>query len=154
MDSANPRSTARILGHPIHPMLVPYPIALFTGALVADVAYTLGERPFWAEAGFWLLVGGLAGAGAAALAGFADFLGDRRVRGLGTAWQHMLGNVTLVVLEAINLLLRVGDPTAPLPTPGILLSAAAFLLLGFTGWRGGDLVYRHRVGIPEDTGTA
>jgi uncharacterized membrane protein len=152
MDGANPKSTAKLLGHPIHPMLIPFPIAFFTGAFFADLLYLAVGAPFWAEAAFWLLAAGLIGAALAALAGFTDFLGDRRIRALPNAWQHMLGNVILVLIEGANLLLRFGDPEAALPTPGLYVSAAAFLLLGFTGWKGGDLVYHHRVGVPDDAG--
>jgi uncharacterized membrane protein len=151
MNGSNPRSSARLLGHPIHPMLVPFPIAFFIGAFLADLAYLNLADPFWAEAAFWLLAAGLAGAALAAAAGFADFLGDRRIRALSHAWQHMAGNVVLVAIEAANLLLRLGDPAVALPTPGVYLSGGAFALLGFTGWRGGDLVYRHRVGVPADS---
>lgn len=153
MESQNPKSTARLLGHPIHPMLIPFPIAFFIGAFLADLAYVALLDTFWAGAAFWLLAAGLAGAALAALAGFTDFLGDRRIRALRDAWIHMLGNVTLVLIELVNLLLRLGDPAGPLPAPGLYLSAAAFLLLGLTGWKGGDLVYRHRVGIPAETET-
>jgi uncharacterized membrane protein len=150
MEGSNPRSSAKLFGHPIHPMLVPFPIAFFIGALLADLAYVWLGDAFWANAAFWLLAAGLVGGALAALAGLTDFLGDRRIRALSDAWQHMLGNVIVVVIELVNLLLRLGDPVAALPSPGIYLSGAAVLLLGFTGWKGGDLVYRHRVGIPAD----
>ena len=149
MDGSNPRSTARFMGHPIHPMLVPYPIAFFTGAFLADLAFLWTGLPFWATAAAWLIGAGLVGALLAALAGFTDFLGEPRVRALSTAWLHMLGNVTLVVLEAINLVLRYGDPAAALPSPGVYLSGAGFLLLGFTGWLGGELVFHRRVGVAD-----
>jgi uncharacterized membrane protein len=148
MDSTNPKSTARFMGHPIHPMLVPFPIAFFIGAFLADLAFLKLGDPFWATAAFWLLAAGLVGAALAAVAGLTDFLGDRRIRALGDAWLHMLANVTVVLIELVNLVLRLGDPVAALPSPGVYLSGAAFLLLGFSGWKGGDLVYRHRVGIP------
>jgi uncharacterized membrane protein len=144
----NPKSTARFMGHPIHPMLVPYPIAFFSGAFVADLAFWRLADPFWAGVAMWLIAAGIAMALLAALAGITDFLGDRRIRALGDAWAHMLGNLLLVAIEAVNLAMRVGHPTAPLPTPGLYLSGAAFLLLGFTGWQGGELVFGHRVGIP------
>ena len=145
-----PKSTARFMGHPIHPMLVPFPIAFFTGAFLADLAFLGTNDPFWTLAAAWLLGAGLAGAALAALAGLTDFLGDRRIRALGDAWLHMIGNVTLVALEAFNLLLRIGDPAWPLPSPGVYLSGAGFLLLGFTGWKGGELVFRRRVGVADD----
>ena len=149
MADSNPRSTARLLGHPIHPMLVPFPIAFFIGAFLADLAFLKTGDGFWATAAFWLLGAGLVGAAAAAVAGLTDFVGDRRIRSLGSAWVHALGNVTVVVIELLNLGLRLDEPAAALPSPGAYLSGAAFLLLGLTGWMGGELVFRHRVGMAE-----
>jgi uncharacterized membrane protein len=54
---SNPRSTAQVAGHPLHPMLVPFPIAFLVGTLVADIAFASTADVFWATAGFWLLVG-------------------------------------------------------------------------------------------------
>jgi uncharacterized membrane protein len=147
MIASNPRSTARLMGHPIHPMLVPFPIAFFIGALLADLAFAKLGNPFWATAAAWLLGAGLVGATLAALTGFTDFLGDRRVREVRDAWLHMLANVTAVVIELINLILRWGHPAAALPSPGVYLSGAAVLILAFSGWKGGELVFRHRVGV-------
>jgi uncharacterized membrane protein len=149
MNGSNPKSTARILGHPIHPMLIPFPIAFFIGAFLADLAYYFDRETFWFTAAFWLLAAGLLTALLAALAGFTDFLGDRRIRALGDAWMHMLGNLLVVLIEAVNFYLRIGPPAAPISEFGLYLSGAAFLLLGFTGWKGGDLVYRHRVGVAD-----
>ena len=149
MDGSNPRSTARFMGHPIHPMLVPLPIAFFIGAFLADLAYLRTGNPFWADGAFWLLAAGLVGGALAALAGFTDFVGDRRIRNLSDAWLHMLGNVTVVVIELVNLVLRLGDHAAAVASPGVYLSGAAFLLLDFTGWKGGELVFRRRVGVAD-----
>ena len=149
MNGANPQSTLKIGGHPIHPMLIPFPIAFFVGTLAADIAFSQTANPFWAEAGRWLLVAGLAMAALAALAGLTDFLGDRRIRDLRAAWHHMIGNVTAVVLELINAWQRFeqGDDFI-LPT-GLALSAIVTLLLLYNGWRGWEMVYRHRVGIAD-----
>jgi uncharacterized membrane protein len=152
MDASNPRSTAKFMGHPLHPSLVPFPIAFFIGAFLADLAYLKLGVAFWATAAFWLIAAGLVGAVLAALAGFTDFLGSAQVRALRDAWLHMLGNVAVVVIELVNFILRCGHPAAALPSPGIYLSGAAFLLLGFTGWKGGELVFRHRVGVIDSTG--
>ena len=70
-----------------------------------------------------------------------------QLRAIGDAWLHMFGNVTAVIIELINLVLRWGHPEAALPSPGVYLSGAAVLLLAFTGWKGGNLVFRHRVGV-------
>ena len=78
-------STAAVRGHPIHPMIVPFPIAFLVGAFVTDIVYVATDEPFWALCSFWLLVAGIAMALVAAIFGFADFFGDRRVRNLGVA---------------------------------------------------------------------
>jgi uncharacterized membrane protein len=138
------------MGHPLHPAIVSYPIAFFTGAFLTDLAFLFLGDAFWATGSFWLLAAGLATAALAALAGLTDFLGDRRIRALPDAWMHMVGNVTAVVIELINLILRLHDHAGPIASPGVYLSGVAFLILGFTGWKGGELVFRHRVGVADE----
>ena len=147
----NPRSTARIFGHPIHPMLVSFPIALLSATLASDLVYCWTRDVFWATASFWLLGAGIVTALSAALFGFTDFLGDARIRALSHAWQHMLGNLSAVLLSAFNFYLRLGDAEAAILPLGLALSALVGLLLVFTGWRGGELVFRHRVGVAPGT---
>jgi uncharacterized membrane protein len=148
--SPNPRSTLSIAGHPLHPMVVPLPIASFIGALAADLAYAGTENLFWVEAGQWLLGVGIVTALLAAVGGFIDFMGDARIRALAAARRHLIGNLTLVVLEAINLFVRMGDDSADAVVPlGLSLSAVGVLLLLFNGWQGWEMVYRHRVGIVD-----
>src|SRR3546814_18255536 len=106
----NPKSTARIADHPIHPMLIPFPIAFLVGTLVSDLIYWQTTDAFWATASVYLLVAAIIAAALAAVAGFIDFFGDRRIRGLSHAWQHMIGNVIAVLLKIVNLLIRLGDP--------------------------------------------
>ena len=76
----NPRSTASIAGHPIHPMLVPFPIAFFVGAFVTDLVFWRTAWPFWSAASFWLLSGGLVMAALAAVVGLIDVLSEPRIR--------------------------------------------------------------------------
>jgi uncharacterized membrane protein len=147
MAEPHPRSTARIGGHPIHPMLVPFPIAFFVAVFVTDLLYVLRGEAVWAGASYWLLIAGLVTAALAALAGLADFLGERRIRGLGIAWAHMIGNVAAVVLQLVNLLIRLDDRTVAVEGLGVILSGVVVALLLVTGWLGGDLVYRHGVGV-------
>lgn len=146
----HPRSTAQIAGHPIHPMLIPFPIAFFVGTLVTDIVFSIGHDPFFARMAFYLLAAGLVMAALAALAGLTDFLGDRRIREKKAAWHHMIGNVTAVVLELISLLVR-GGPHNTAATPlALYLSIAVVLILLYTGWRGWELVYRGHVGISDE----
>lgn len=150
MNGSNPHSTAKIAGHPIHPMLIPFPIAFFVGTLATDVVYSQNGQVFWATMGQWLLAAGLAMAALAAVAGLTDFLGDRRIRQLNAAWHHMIGNVTVVVIELISLWQRLEKgPDFVVPT-GLILSAVVTLLLLYNGWRGWEMVYRHHVGVADD----
>src|SRR5687768_792680 len=147
---SNPKSTAQIAGHPLHPMLVPFPIAFLVGTLVSDIVYSSTADGFWATASFWLLAGALIMAALAAVMGFIDFFGDARIRSGSTAWLHMGGNLIAVVLSLINFWIRLGDPAAGVAA-GLWISLIVVLLLLFNGWMGWELVYKHRVGVSEET---
>ena len=149
MNGANPHSTVRIAGHPIHPMLIPFPIAFFVGTFVTDIVYNRKGEAFWAFMGQWLLVAGLVMAALAAVAGFTDFLGDRRIRALSAAWHHMIGNVTVVVIELVSLWQRLDKGPAFVTPTGLILSAVVTLLLLYNGWRGWEMVYRDHVGVSD-----
>ncbi len=150
MSELNPHSTARIAGHPLHPMIIPFPIAFFVTALVTDLVYLGTGRAGFADASVWLLGAGIAMALLAAVFGFVDFMGDRMIRSLRHAWWHMLGNLTAVVLEAINLYIRADRGAAvAVAGAGVTLSVIVTLLLLFNGWMGWELVYRHHVGVSE-----
>lgn len=142
------RSTFAIKGHPLHPLLVPIPIALFVSALVSDVVFVADGSDGWAEASRWLLGGGLVGALLAAVAGFTDFAANPRIREFRDAWLHMFANLTVVLIEGVNLILRLPDREVA-GSFGIALSGAAVLVLLFSGWKGGELVFRHGVGQIE-----
>src|SRR5213075_686831 len=76
----NPRSTASIAGHPIHPMLIPFPVAFFVGAFVCDIVFWRTGNPYWATTSLWLLGAGLVMAALAAVVGLIDVLGEPRIR--------------------------------------------------------------------------
>jgi uncharacterized membrane protein len=147
---ANPQSTAKIAGHPLHPMLVPFPIAFFVATLAADLMYQHGADPFWFRGSEWLLGAGVVMALLAALAGLIDLIGDARIRALVIVWVHFLGNLLAVLVEAYNWYRRYSiGAEAVLPT-GLYLSGAAVLILLVTGWLGWEMVYRRRVGIADE----
>jgi uncharacterized membrane protein len=145
----NPRSTAKIGDHPIHPMLIPFPIVFFVTTFVVDLVYLANGDEGWARASVWLLGAGVATALLAALAGYADFFGDRRVQKISDAWQHMIGNLAAVALQVINFYLRYDDPAASIAPTGVILSTVVVVLLLFNGWKGWNLVYRHHVGVKD-----
>lgn len=140
-------STANIAGHPIHPMLVLFPAAFLVGALVTDIVYAVNGASFWADASIWLVGAGLVMGAIAGLAGATDFFTLERPRQLTIGWVHAIGNVGVVVVSLINLLLRVGDPAAAILPWGLVLSIIVSATLLVTGWAGGELAYRHGIGV-------
>jgi uncharacterized membrane protein len=145
----NPRSTASIAGHPIHPMLIPFPIAFFVATFVCDLIYWQTASTAWATAGIWLLGAGLIMAALAAVAGLTDVLGEPRIRALNDAWWHAGGNIVAVLIELYNWYTRYADGTAAILPKGLILSLVVVCILLFTGWKGWEMVYRYRVGVSD-----
>lgn len=147
MADSNPASKLNIRGHPIHPMLVPFPIAFFFGALLTDIAYWRTADTMWSDFSIWLLTAGLVMGGAAAVSGLIDFVGSARVRKLRLARLHASGNALALVLALLNAFVHSRDGYTAVVPAGLVLSGVVVLLLLVTGWMGGALVYRHRVGV-------
>jgi uncharacterized membrane protein len=147
MKDLNPRSTASIAGHPIHPMLVPFPITCFVGALLTDIAYWRTAEMMWSNFSAWLLVAGLVTGGLAALAGLVDFLSNRAIRSKSAAWAHLIGNLLVLGLSLLNAFVHSRDAWTSVVPTGLTLSALVVVILLVTGWLGGALVYRHRIGV-------
>jgi uncharacterized membrane protein len=140
-------STAAIAKHPMHPALIVFPVAFLLTAFITDLVYWATDAAFWADASLWLIIGGLAMGLLAAIAGLVDFATIGRARAHLAGWIHALGNATAVALSLANLLLRLGDAqTAVLPW-GVVISAIVAAILGVTGWYGGELVFRHGIGV-------
>ena len=142
----HPHSTLKIGDHPVHPMLIPFPIVCFILTFAADVAYSRTSDAFWATGSRWLLGVGLVTAALAAVAGLTDYVGDAKLRSSSDALKHMLANVTAVVLELVNFFLRLNKPDF-IASTGVYISAIVVLILLYSGWKGGDLVFRSGVGV-------
>jgi uncharacterized membrane protein len=151
---ANPQSTAKIAGHPIHPMLIPFPIAFFVATFVCDLVYWQTGNAAWANATIWLLGAGIVMAALAALAGLTDVIGEERIRGLADAWWHAGGNVIVVLIQFYNWFARYQEGAAAIVPKGLILSLIVNCILLFTGWKGWEMVYRHRVGVADETSAA
>lgn len=145
-----PRSTARILGHPIHTMLVPIPIVCFGATLITDIVYWRTAAMMWANFSAWLQTVGLVVSVFVVLAGLADFFGDRRVRALRAAWIHGLGNALALILAIFNAFVHSRDAYTSVVPTGLVLSALVVLILLVTAWNGGEMVYRHGVGVDPE----
>ncbi|MFC4171709.1 DUF2231 domain-containing protein [Microvirga sp. GCM10011540] len=143
-------STASIAKHPLHHMLVVFPIAFLIGAFASDIAFRSTADTFWARASFWLLLSGIFTALVAAIPGFIDFMSIDRVRNIWVSWTHMIANLVVVGLAALNLWLRWDDPAAGIQNWGLTISGVTTALLFFSGWLGGELAYRYRIGAIRD----
>jgi uncharacterized membrane protein len=140
-------STVAIAGHPLHPAIVTMPIAFLVALPVTDLAYWWTQDAFWARASFWLVVAGLVTSLAAAATGLMDFLKIERVRKRTAGWAHLFLNITAMVLTIVNLILRWGNITGAILPMGVAISIIVAVLLGLSGWYGGELVYRHKIAV-------
>ena len=100
MATKNPVSTANLVGHPLHPILVTLPIGFFVATLVFDLMFWRTGTETWATGALWLLGVGLIAAALAAVTGLVDFTGDARIRQISDAWQHAIGNVIMVLVNS------------------------------------------------------
>lgn len=141
-------SRASIGGHPIHPMLVVFPIALWIFSFVSDLVYLGGGAVAWRDTAFYAMAGGVIGAIAAAVPGAIDLFTshDREIRRIGS--MHMTLNLTITALFIINLWWR-SQTTAESAGP-VWLSLAAIVLLGISGWLGGEMVYVYGAGVAPE----
>ncbi|WP_294391593.1 DUF2231 domain-containing protein [uncultured Sphingomonas sp.] len=128
-------------------MLVPFPIAFLTGAFVTDIIYARSENLLWQYFSIWLITAGLIAGALAAVAGFIDYFGDRRVRKARPATPHMLLNVLAMVLSLINAFVHSRDGWTAVMPQGLILSGVVSVILVVSAWLGGSLTYRHGVGV-------
>lgn len=147
-------SRAKILGHPIHQMLIPFPFGLLATAVIFDVVYLVWGNPVMVTVSYWMIIAGIIGGLAAAPFGLIDYLAiptGTRARSVGLV--HGLGNVVVLLLFAASWWLRYGVADAATPytpsTLALVLSFAGFALAGLTGWLGGELVDRLSVGVDD-----
>lgn len=143
-------STAAVARHPIHPFLVVFPIASLVGALMTDLAWLGTNDLFWPRASWWLLITGLVTGLLAGVAGAIDYFSSAGVRRIPSATVHAVGNVVALVLVAVNLGVRL-ETFTDVEGTGVILSAVTVGLLGVTGWLGGELSFRHGVGMMART---
>ncbi len=143
-------SKAKLAGHAIHPMLIVFPLGLLATATIFDLIYTGNRNADLATFSFWAIAAGVVGGLLAAVFGFWDWLsipGGTRAKAIGL-W-HGGGNVVVTALFAVSWLIRNGA-TGRLPNGvPIILEVVGVLLALVTGWLGGELVERLRVGVDD-----
>src|SRR5688572_23987250 len=144
-------SKTKLFGHPVHPMLVVFPLGLLATAVVFDILYLSTANPALPTVSFYMIAAGVIGGLLAAIFGFIDWLAlpnNSRAKNLG-AW-HGIGNFVIVVMFALSWLLRLANPNFIPDSLALLLSFAGVGLALITWWIGGELVYR--MGVAVDPG--
>lgn len=139
-------SAIAVAGHPIHAMLVHFPIALVICTLGIDGLYWLSGDPFWVRVGLWSTGFAFAFGVLASAAGTLELLAVPGIRVRVASWNHAIAAMTLLAVAGANFGLRVNVPDAVLPH-GLLLSVLAAILTALAGWHGGKLVFDHGVGL-------
>ena len=139
-------SVAAVGGHPLHPVVVPLPIGSFVGAFLCDIAFARTPDAFWARGARVLTGAGIVTGLLAGSLGALDFTGRREVRSHRAAWAHAGGNLAVLALSSVSELVRTREART-VPPPAMALSAMSALILLGTGWLGGELSYRDRIGV-------
>ncbi|WP_069300434.1 DUF2231 domain-containing protein [Neptunicoccus sediminis] len=142
-------SRIAIHGHPIHAMSVAFPVALTFCVFGADLIYWWTGDIFWARAALWAAGTGFLFGMLAGVSGTAELLLVPGIRARAPAWTHFIIAVTLLALLGANWGYRLfGYEQAVLPY-GILLSFLCVLVVSFTGWHGGKLVFDYQLGTSK-----
>jgi uncharacterized membrane protein len=141
-------SKSKFLGHPIHPMLIVFPLGLFVASIIMDVLFMINNNQSLAVASFYNIGGGILGGLLAAIFGFRDYAAipdNTRAKRVGA--MHGFGNLIVLVLFSVSWLLRFNAPDYIPPLLAIGISMVGFVIAGVTGWLGGELVDRLGVGV-------
>lgn len=142
-------SRVKLAGHPVHPMLIVFPLGLLATAVVFDVIFLVTNTPTWTVAAFYMIGAGVIVGLAAAVPGAVDWLAiPRGTRAKRIGLIHGVGNVIVVALFALSWYLRRDQPAAP-PTDAVVAGLLGVALAVVTGWLGGELVGRLGVGVDD-----
>jgi uncharacterized membrane protein len=142
-------SKAKILGHPVHPMLIVFPLGLLVTSLIFDIAWLATGNPRWADIAYWMITAGLVGGVLAAITGVIDFSAiprGTRARKIGIL--HGLVNTGVLLIFVVGWILRMGETTTPTML-AVMLSAIGVGMALLGGWLGGELVDRLGVGVDD-----
>src|SRR4051812_16170947 len=132
-------SPASVKKHPVHPMLVGFPIGLWVFALVCDIVASTGATGPWRTVAFYSVAGGIVGAVIAAVPGLIDYFSIDEAIMKRIATFHLVANVSAVLIFAVNLWCRLKLPaTSAVP---LILSIVGVAAIGIGGWLGGEMVY-------------
>ncbi len=139
-------SQIAIAGHPLHAMLVAFPIALTMSVLGADLLFWWTGDPFWARAAGWASFGAFLMGVIAGITGTVELLVVRGIRNRSSSWTHFILAVMLLSILGANWGIRIGDHVGAVLPLGLLTSLLAAGLTAVTGWHGGKLVFDYQIG--------
>lgn len=148
------QSKIKILGHPLHPMLVPFPIAFYTATLVCSIIYAFNGDVFWFHVAFVANCAAIIMAAIAILPGLIDWLSipelsDAKATGL----KHMVANVFSLgffVTNAVINYTKLSD-AQPAVQGSVILTAFGFVIMLYAGFKGWKMVQTHHIGIDAIT---
>jgi uncharacterized membrane protein len=140
-------SRATVGKHPLHPVLVEFPIVFLISALLTDLLYWWTGAAQWADFSFWLILAGWLGGLLAIATGLIDFLCIARARALSTGWLHFLLADLAVFISTFNLIVRLPDHQGAVLFAGLAYSAVVAVLLVIASGLGGQMVFRHLIGV-------
>jgi uncharacterized membrane protein len=142
-------SKAKFLGHPVHPMLIVFPLGLLSTAVIFDIVYLVSNDSQWTVVAYYMIGAGIIGGIAAAVFGWLDWFAiPRGTRAKRLGLWHGLGNAFVLVLFILSWLMRRENPALP-PTESVVAGLAGVVLALITGWLGGELVDRLGVGVDD-----
>ena len=147
------KSKASVAGHPIHPMLIPFPLALWATSFAVDVLFYFLRHPTLLIIAKFMIAAGCLGAIAAAIPGIIDWLTIKNGEVKRAANWHARLNVAALVVFAISFFLRMGrysELVGRRLTLPFLLSAVGVVLISISGWLGGELVFRYGIGQKDE----
>lgn len=141
------KSKANFKGHPLHPILVSFPIAFFIGTAGFDVLGLVYDRNDFHSTAMYLGVAGIGFALLAAVPGIIDyiFIVPPKSSAKKRATKHALVNLCMLIIFGAALMLRVNENISFMVITG--LEIAGVILLSISGWLGGTLVYRNQIGV-------
>jgi uncharacterized membrane protein len=138
----------KLLGHPVHQMLIVFPLGLLATAVIFDLIYLAGGMTM-ALVSYWMIAAGIIGGLIAAPFGWIDWFGipsGTRAKSVGL-W-HGMGNVVVMLLFVGSWFVRYDQPERPDAVALVLSFTGAGLAL-VTGWLGGELVNRLGIGVDD-----
>lgn len=144
-------SRVKALGHPIHPMIIVFPLGLLSTAVLFDLIQAIDSEGAWSFVGFYLIGAGVVGGLVAAVFGFRDWQhipAGSRAKRIGL--YHGLVNVGVTTLFLLSWLIRMGAQDRRPDTLAFTLSLLGAGVAVVGGWLGGELVYRLRVGVDDN----